>query len=131
MDKKTSYGKTFVVLAATLTGFARPAYAHMFEKYAVDEFPAECEPFYTCKGAFQYVPLTENTDTEKVTLCGGLCTSTDIIEEDIELKKLDIGDVVVITNAGSYAAVITPMEFASLRKPAQLMLKADGTVTEA
>lgn len=131
VDKKTSYGKTFVVLAATLTGFARPAYAHMFEKYAVDEFPAECEPFYTCKGAFQYIPLTENTDTEKVTLCGGLCTSTDIIEEDIELKKLDIGDVVVITNAGSYAAVITPMEFASLRKPAQLMLKADGTVTEA
>ena len=131
VDKKTSYGKTFVILAATLTGFARPAYAHMFEKYAVDEFPAECEPFYTCKGAFQYIPLTENTDTEKVTLCGGLCTSTDIIEEDIELKKMDIGDVLVITNAGSYAAVITPMEFASLQKPAQLMLKVDGTVTEA
>ena len=35
---------------------------------------------------------------------------------------------VVFPNAGSYAAVISPMQFASQPKPAQLFLRADGTV---
>ena len=129
LDKKVSFGKTYVILANTLNGFMRPAMAHILEKYTDDEKPAESEPFYTCKGAFQYIPLNNNTETEKVTLCGNLCTSTDIMEEDIELAKLEVGDTLVITNAGSYAAVITPMQFASLNPPVQLMLKSDGSVT--
>ena len=128
VDKKVSYGKTFIILSSTLNGFVRPAMAHIIEKYAVDEFPAESEPFYTCKDAFGYIVLNESNKTEKVTLCGSLCTSTDIIEEDIELKEMNIGDMLVMTNAGSYASVITPYQFASLPKAAQLMLKADGSV---
>ena len=49
LDKKTSFGKTFVILCNTLNGFVRPAMAHIIEKYAKDENPAESEPFYTCK----------------------------------------------------------------------------------
>ena len=60
-----------------------------------------------------------------------MCTSTDIIEEDIELKEMNKGDMLVMTNAGSYASVITPYQFASLPKAAQLMLKTDGSVINA
>ena len=38
------------------------------------------------------------------------------------------GDVVVLTNAGAYAAVMTPMQFASQERPAELFLTADGRV---
>lgn len=131
VDKKTSYGKTFIILSSTLNGFVRPAVAHIIEKYAVDEFPAESEPFYTCKNAFDYIVLNNSDKTEKVTLCGSLCTSTDIIEDGIELKEMNIGDMLVMTNAGSYASVITPYQFASLPKAAQLMLKTDGSVINA
>ena len=44
---------------------------------------------------------------------------------------MNIGDMLVMTNAGSYASVITPYQFASLPKAAQLMLKADGSVINA
>ncbi len=131
VDKKISCGKTFIILSSTLNGFIRPAIAHIIEKYAVDEFPAESEPFYTCKNAFGYIVLNNSDKTEKVTLCGSLCTSTDIIEEDIELKEMNIGDMLVMTNAGSYASVITPYQFASLPKAAQLMLMTDGSVINA
>ena len=41
---------------------------------------------------------------------------------------MDVGDTVVLHIAGSYAAVICPLQFASQPKPAQLFLRADGTV---
>ena len=44
------------------------------------------------------------------------------------MPHLEPGDGIVITNAGAYAAVMTPMQFASLEKPAELFLKEDGTV---
>ena len=131
LDKKTSFGKTFVILCNTLNGFVRPAMAHIIEKYAKDENPAESEPFYTCKNAFDYIVLNNADEEETVTLCGNLCTSTDIIEEDISLPKMELGDLLAITNAGSYATVITPEQFASLRGPVQLLLKNNGQVIRA
>jgi diaminopimelate decarboxylase len=46
----------------------------------------------------------------------------------VELPRLDCGDVVLFTNAGAYAAVITSMQFASLERPAELFLRADGRI---
>ena len=42
----------------------------------------------------------------------------------------EAGDVVVFTNAGCYAAVISPFQFASLEPPAQLFLTEEGQVLE-
>jgi len=128
LDKKTSRGKTYVILSNTLNGFIRPSVAIMAEKYSPKEFPDMYEPLYTEKGAFEFIALTNETETEKVTLCGNLCTSTDVIAEDIVMPKLTFGDVVVITNAGSYAAVLSPMQFAFQTPPAQLFLAADGKI---
>ena len=127
LDKKMSHGKVFVILANTLNGFVRPSMAQMVESYTDDAHPHNCEPMYTGRNAFGFVPLKDTAETETVTVVGNLCTGTDVIAKDIALPKLDCGDVFVITNAGSYAAVLSPMQFASLTPPAQVLLKADGS----
>ena len=40
----------------------------------------------------------------------------------------EIGDGLAMTNAGCYASVMTPMQFASLTPPSQLFLTADGQI---
>lgn len=129
-DKKLSHGKTFVLLANTMGGFVRPSIAQMVESYTNEEKPAGCEPMYTGRGAFGFVPLTDARDTETVTVTGSLCTGTDVIAKDITLPRLECGDVFVITNAGSYAAVLSPMQFASLEPPAQIFLPERGRPLE-
>lgn len=122
VDKKLSHGKTFVLLANTMGGFVRPSIAQMVEGYTKADSPVGCEPMYTGRNAFGFVPLTDSPDTETVTVVGSLCTGTDIIAKDTVLPKLECGDVFVITNAGSYAAVLSPMQFASLEPPAQIFI---------
>lgn len=125
-DVKTSLGKKYVILANTLNGFVRPSIAQMVER-ASDAAP--CEPLYTGPDAFGFAPLTDETETEIVTVCGNLCTGADVIAQDTELPKLKTGDVFVLTNAGSYAAVLTPMQFASLTPPVQIFAAPDGRLT--
>lgn len=125
-DVKTSLGKKYVILANTLNGFVRPSIAQMVERTS-DAAP--CEPLYTGPDAFGFAPLTDETETEIVTVCGNLCTGADVIAQDTELPKLKTGDVFVITNAGSYAAVLTPMQFASLTPPVQIFAAPDGRLT--
>lgn len=125
-DVKMSLGKKYVILANTLNGFVRPSIAQMVER-ASDAAP--CEPLYTGPDAFGFAPLTDETETETVTVCGNLCTGADVIAQDTELPKLRTGDVFVITNAGSYAAVLTPMQFASLTPPVQIFAAPDGRLT--
>lgn len=125
-DVKTSLGKKYVILANTLNGFVRPSIAQMVERTS-DAAP--CEPLYTGPDAFGFAPLTDETETETVTVCGNLCTGADVIAQDTELPRLRTGDVFVITNAGSYAAVLTPMQFASLTPPVQIFAAPDGRLT--
>jgi len=127
LDKKGSRGKTYVLLSGTLNGFVRPAVAQMMRGLNA----APCEPMFTHEDAFQFTALTENADTETVTLCGNLCTAADAIAHGITLPRLEIGDGVAMSNAGSYAAVLSPMQFACMTPPAQLFLTAEGRVTEA
>ena len=127
VDKKVSCGVNYVILKNTFNGFVRPSIGMMVEKY--NDNPMPIEPMFTTKNAFQILPLKEtDAPVEKVTLVGNLCTAADVIAEDIELPRLDFDDVIVITNAGAYAAVVSPMQFSSHEKPAELFLRTDGTV---
>lgn len=130
LDKKTSRGKTYVLLANTLNGFIRPSVAQMVQCYTDSENPAGNEPLYTGRNAFEFVPLTDSTERETVTLTGNLCTATDVVLKDALLPKMECGDTVVITNAGAYAAVLSPMKFAFLEPPKEVFMGADGTITE-
>lgn len=129
LDKKVSHGKTFLLFQNTLNGFSRPAVGQMVRGFTDKPFPYE--PLFTHVDASELLPLTDCQETETVTLAGNLCTSADIIAKDITLPRMEIGDGMAMTNAGCYAAVMTPMQFASLTPPAQLFLQTDGQVTEA
>ena len=130
VDKKISYGKTFVLLNNTLNGFARPSIVAMMQHFMGDGPIAGWEPIYTGNHTVQIIPLVETRERETVTVAGNLCTGTDVVLADAELPRMEVGDVVAIPNAGAYAAVITPMQFASLKRPAQLFLRTDGTVVD-
>jgi len=131
LDRKQSHGRTFLLLANTLNGFARPSLARLVLHYAPDAAPAASEPLFTCADAFRIETLPADGAAETVTLTGNLCTATDVVAENIVLPHLEPGGLVVLTNAGSYAAVLSPMQFAALTPPAQLLLCADGSVADA
>ena len=59
-------------------------------------------------------------------MVGNLCTAADVIAEDIVLPRLKEGDIVVITNAGSYAAALSPMQFSLQEAPEELVLTMNG-----
>ena len=126
LDRKVSHGKTFILLHNTLTGFYRPSVARMIARYTDQEDAVPTEPMFTGFDAFEISAITDCTEQESITLMGNLCTAADIVADGITLPKLNEGDVVVFTNAGSYAAVLTPMQFSSQEMPAQLFLTADG-----
>ena len=109
--------------------FARPAVAQMVRGFTDHPFPYE--PIFTHVDASALLPLADNQDTEVVTLAGNLCTSADIIAKDVSLPRMEIGDGLALDNAGCYAAVMTPMQFAFMAQPAQLFLTRDGRVLKA
>ena len=45
----------------------------------------------------------------------------------LDLDRLK-NDVIVINNAGSYAAVLSPMQFSSQEKPVEVFLSVDDSV---
>ncbi|MDO4815003.1 MAG: diaminopimelate decarboxylase [Bacillota bacterium] len=130
VDKKISRGKTFVLLANTLNGFIRPSVAQMVLCYTDEDKPAGNEPLYTGRDAFEFIPLTDSEETETVTVTGNLCTATDVVLKDTLMPKMDCGDVMVITNAGAYAAVLSPMKFAQLNPPKEIFRTVKGEYVE-
>ncbi len=129
VDKKISYGKTYIILKNTLNGFIRPSIAQMVMSYQESGILASSEPLFTGANALEIIALTAEIETEEVTLVGNLCTSTDVVAKDILLPKLQCGDVIVLTNAGSYAAVLSPIQFSSQEPPKQLFLSGQGKIS--
>ena len=128
-DVKTSRGKRYALLANTLNGFARPSLAQLVAQYTHAPQPPMWEPLFTCRRPYRIYVLNDAQETETVTLAGNHCTAADLVEPMIT-PKLSVGDVVVFTNAGCYAAVISPFQFASLEPPAQLFLTEEGQILE-
>lgn len=128
LDRKVSRGKTYIILKNTFNGFVRPAWSVLVEGYSNEEFPPMKEPLYTCKGAFDFIPLKDGEKCETVNLVGNLCTAIDAIAEDVNMPHLEEGDVIAITNAGAYAAVITPMQFSSQERPKEVFVKTTGEI---
>ena len=128
VDRKVSCGKTFVILNNTLNGFLRPALAKLIAFYTDSKKPVGTEPLFTAVNPCAFIPLKDGECSEKVTLVGNLCTAADVIAEDIAMPYLAEGDLIALTNAGGYAAVLSPMQFSSQTPPAQIYLTADGSI---
>ena len=65
---------------------------------------------------------------EIIDVVGNLCTAMDVFAEYVEVSLAQVGDLVEITNAGSYSYPLSPHSFAGFDAPMQYLLHADGTV---
>ena len=130
VDKKESRGTKYLIVENALNGFFRPSIAELIAAYAPqkNKLPGS-EPLFTSRDAFEFSILNKkDASSEKVSIVGNLCTSTDIMAKDIMLPKADIGDILVVSKAGSYAYSLSPLLFASQPLPLQFYIKSNGEI---
>ena len=60
--------------------------------------------------------------TETVTIVGKLCTPLDILADRVALPPADIGDLVVVFQAGAYGLTASPTAFLSHPEPPELLV---------
>jgi diaminopimelate decarboxylase len=102
VDIKKSRGEKYIIVHGGMNGFYRPNFTRVIHPTIVYNSSAE---------------------NEKVTICGNMCTPLDIIAKDILLPKINIGDIIVISNAGSYGYTMSLLEFISQRQPKEIYIK--------
>ena len=128
IDKKVSRGKNYLIVANGYNGFHKTTLAEMIKGYAdcpLEKIPA-IEPIFTSFDAYQVKVLNDSHENEEVTICGNLCTAADLIGKNLVLPKAEIGDVIAITNAGSYGFTLSPLLFSSHEIPYEIYLKLDN-----
>ena len=121
VDKKVSHDTTYLIVRNGLNGFIRPAVASMLKKVVGDQIPG-MEPLFTKEKEFEVRVLNDNVEQETVTVVGNLCTAMDTIREDVTMNKAEIGDLIEISNAGSYGYTLSPLLFANHTAPKQYMI---------
>jgi hypothetical protein len=79
---------------------------------------------------FLLVEKVQNTLSYKlkyVNMGSGMGVQYSKSDVPLDLDRLK-NDVIVINNAGSYAAVLSPMQFSSQEKPVEVFLSVDDSV---
>ena len=79
---------------------------------------------------FLLVEKVQNTLSYKlkyVNMGSGMGVQYSKSDVPLDLDRLK-NDVIVINNAGSYAAVLSPMQFSSQEKPVEAFLSVDGSI---
>ena len=126
VDRKVSRGTIYLVVQSGMGGFLRPAIASLVRQVAGDIPVSDMEPLYTGSHEFEVRVLNGSHEQERVSIVGNLCTALDIIAEDVIINKAQIGDLVEVTNAGSYGYSLTPVLFASQESPRQFLVTGAG-----
>jgi len=98
IDRKQSRGKTFLVVDGGL--HHQLAASGNFGQVIRRNYPLELGGEAGGRGA-----------PETVTVVGCLCTPLDLLGDDIELPPADIGDLIVIRQAGAYGLTASPVDF--------------------
>lgn len=60
--------------------------------------------------------------TETVSVVGCLCTPLDLLADDASLPRADVGDLVVVFQAGAYGLTASPTAFLSHPAPAEVLV---------
>lgn len=134
VDVKHSRGVTYAIVENGLNGFLRPAVAALLQNAAGEGLGSfTAEPLYTAAEAFSVSLLGKENlpPTGRVNIVGNLCTATDIVENGVLLPPVEIGDRIVVTNAGSYAYTLSPLLFSGHTPPTQVFLDEAGTLQYA
>lgn len=126
VDIKESRGQKYLIVQNGLNGFMRPAIAALVQFYAKSDAVAGQEPLYTLKNAFEVSVLNGRAERETVNIVGNLCTATDILANGVEVGRAKIGDIVSVSNAGSYACTLSPLLFSGHDAPREFYLDAAG-----
>ena len=121
VDVKESMGEKYLIVGNGINGFMRPAIANLLLN-AADKYLPGYEPLYTCRGEFSVRVLNQEKQKERVHIVGNLCTALDTICENVEVNHAGIGDIIEITNAGSYGYSLSPVLFSSHDLPGQYFL---------
>lgn len=56
------------------------------------------------------------------TICGPLCTPSDVLGKAVKLPDIEAGDIVGILQAGAYGLTASPVDFLSHAKPAEVLV---------
>lgn len=131
VDIKKSRGVKYLIVRNGLNGFLRPSIAALLKQFHADLNHFSAEPLFTGIDAFDISILGKTGNEEKVTIAGNLCTSTDLIGENLLLPQAQIGDFITVSKAGSYSYTLSPLLFSSHDKPLQLFLTTTGQVVES
>lgn len=124
VDVKISRGQTFVIAPGGLSGFLRPALMNLLKKTGYEGGPLE--PLFSGPHS-HLISLPDKTGRKvKVTVAGNLCTALDVMAENVDLPEPAVGDILTVSNAGAYAASLSPFTFASFPRPPELFLGRDG-----
>lgn len=59
---------------------------------------------------------------ESATVVGPLCTPLDLLADNMEMARAEIGDLVVVFQSGAYGLTASPVSFLSHPPPAELLL---------
>ena len=121
VDRKVSCGKTYLVVQNAMNGFLRPAIAELLRQN-VGAFPSNGqEPLYTGGSQSEFRILGRSETCETVDIVGNLCTALDVMARDIPLPHAEIGDILAVSNAGSYGCTLTPLLFSSQEQPKEIL----------
>ena len=130
VDKKTSRGVTYVITEGCMNGLQKPALAVMLHHADPEGTMRAYEPLYTSAWAFPVVAHGDAATTERVNIVGNLCCAADVLVENFEGPRLDVGDLVEVKNAGAYACTLTAQRFSGHTPPAELLLDGEGNIME-
>ncbi len=61
-------------------------------------------------------------ERESVSVVGPLCTPLDLLAEEIEMAKADIGDLIVVFQSGAYGLTASPTAFLNHPLPAEVLV---------
>ena len=125
-DVKTSRGKTYVIAPGCLNGFLRPSVMNLLGGLPVP-VKGPYEPLYSNSSAHRIALPGKQGEARPVTVCGNLCTSLDAVATDVPLPDPQVGDLLTISNAGAYAATLSPSGFGSFPAPVEIYMGKDGT----
>jgi diaminopimelate decarboxylase len=102
VDIKKSRGKTFYITNGGIHHFLR-------------------SKMFNAPHPVRAIKKTKDLKRETVTITGSLCTSADVLAEDVEVAKCNIGDYVVIEKTGAYGLSVGLSHFLSHNMPAEIL----------
>ncbi|HDS02087.1 MAG TPA: pyridoxal-dependent decarboxylase, exosortase A system-associated [Firmicutes bacterium] len=110
LDKKNSRGVTYLLCDGGIQNLLRPALIGDHHEICCLGTKAVSEP------------------KEKVTVAGPLCTSLDVLGENIEMERAEIGDYLCVGQAGAYGYTESMPLFLSHPMPDEYLQDSSGAI---